>query len=173
MKRQKIGVFVCTAITLFSFAPKAFACGCSGRGPAGSGPSLKYVTPNIHPSPMPPGFPYKWSGKDLIKRFSESGLEIEKAESVVEANHSNLAVKANEMTRFSIPSFGENIEGFILCFQQKNDLEKAKKYYLELNEKGELYTWSFVKDNIVLVLTGTITEEKARQYEKILYELKE
>jgi hypothetical protein len=122
---------------------------------------------------MPPGFPYKWVGDELIKRFTENGLEMEDIEPAPENDHIILSVRAKEIIRFNVPSYGKKVTGYIFCFDKREAFEKTKKHYLDLNKKGELYTWSFSKDNILLVLAGSMPEESARRYEKVLYEIKE
>ncbi len=161
--------FVITAIILFGFTDKTFA----RNGKSSGGSHTKRLQPIVLPPPRPPGFPYKWVGKDLIKRFTEDGLEIEKTKPVAKGDYINLPAKAKEIVSFSIPSLGEDMGGYILCFEKKNNLEKVKKHYFKLNGKGELYMWSFVKDNIILILSGAIAEEKARQYESALNDLKQ
>ena len=174
MDRQKtiliFIVLVSTSFILCGYAEKVFARNGSNGG--SSAPTVRHIQPNVHPPPMPPGFPYKWGGKDLIKRFTEDGLEIEKAKPVAEVDYGKLPAKVKEITKFSIPSFGEDKVGYIFCFERRKNLGKVKNHYLELNKKGELYTWSFVKDNVLLLLSGAIPEEKARQYESALYNLK-
>ncbi|RJO60159.1 hypothetical protein C4544_06075 [candidate division WS5 bacterium] len=59
-----------------------------------------------------------------------------------------------------------------MSFELNDNLNKARKYYLELNKKGELYTWSFVKDNILVILPGDIAEAKAKQYKDALKSMK-
>jgi hypothetical protein len=185
MYRQNIlllfAIFFTTALILCSYTEKAFACPCGGSFGKPSSSALGSSATNgisaIHNfhtirQPMPPGFPYKWINKDLIEQFSEDGLEIEKAKPVAEVDYGKIPAKVKEITKFSIPSFGEDKVGYIFSFEKKKNLEKVKKHYLELNKKGELYTWSFVKDNVLLLLSGTISEDKARQYESVLYDLK-
>ena len=163
-------IVVVTAVLVISgFFNKAFAksssncCGSITRG---------HHTPlMIMPPPMPPGFPYKWVNDDLIKRLTENKLEVEQTAPVSEVDYINLPTNATKVTKFYIPSFGEDVGGYILSFEKKNDLEKVRKQYLKLNEMGKLYTWSFVKDNIILVMAGILPEEKARLYEHVLYDL--
>jgi len=142
-------------------------------GVAFSGYNYHRTPDMIMPPPMPPGFPYKWVGNDLILRFNESKLEVEHTEPVSKVDHINLPTNATEVTKFSIPSFGENMGGCIFSFEKRNDLAKVRKQYRKLNKIGKLYTWSFVKDNIILIMAGIIPEEKARLYETVLYNLNE
>lgn len=173
MCRDKIillmtGVVV-AGLVISGFIEKSFAMGYP------NGSMIRgHLTPlMIMPPPMPPGFPYKWVGNDLILRFNESNLEVEHTEPVAEVDHINLPTNKMEVTKFSIPSFGEDMAGCIFSFEKKYNLEKVRKHYLKLNEMGKLYTWSFVKDNIILIMAGIIPEEKARLYENVLYDLNE
>ena len=131
--------------------------------------------PNYHPvmipPPMPPGFPYKWVGNELIHRFRDDGMEIDRVKPAEESDTMKLPTVANEIISFSVPSAGEDMKGYILTFEEKEDLERVKEGYLKMNERGELYTWSFVKDNIVLLLSGEMQEEEVRQYESSLHGL--
>jgi hypothetical protein len=164
-----IGV-VSAVLVLSGFMEKSFAKGGFSNGGITRG---NRTPPMIMPPPMPPGFPYKWVGKDLILRFNESNLEVEHTEPVSEVDHINLPTNKMEVTRFSIPSFGEDMSGCIFSFEKKYNLEKVRKQYRKLNKIGKLYTWSFVKDNIILIMAGIIPEEKARLYETVLYNLNE
>ena len=82
-------VFVIITVILLFFSEKSFAIGFKGGGPQGAQiPS--YYNPAVQPPPMPPGFPYKWVGDELIKRFTNDGLEIE--------SHLNLVREYNPAT---------------------------------------------------------------------------
>jgi nucleoside diphosphate kinase len=140
-------------------------------------PPAKLSKPPIPPSIRPvilPQFLHTWSIAEVIDRFQKDGLEIADIKEITETKQNILLRKVKEGIKFSIlsPSVRKEIKGCILVFDVKYDLEKVKKYYLDLNKKGELYSWTFVKDNILLVLDGRVPEEIARKYERSLYELK-
>ncbi len=174
MNRQKIILTINLLFTLMfilGYGQKVLACGC----PVSVPPS--YST--YHTIPLPvmvppiPEFEHMWKAKDVVDSFEKNGLEVQKHISVPEeGNHETAIKKADEAVGFGLTSFGPDAEVFIHTFNLKNDLKEVQKYFLERNERGEFYTWSFVKDNVLLVLTGTVPENIARQYENVLYELK-
>ena len=76
---------------------------------------------------------------------------------------------AVEGTRFLIPSLGPNSGGRILSFANADDLAKARDYYVEAGKASAmLFSWVFVKDNIVVQINGTLPEEQAKKYEAAL-----
>jgi hypothetical protein len=127
---------------------------------------------HFHQPNTPPGFPHKWFNKDVIEILKKHKLALETVSSDKELNHGSRKSKAKEITRFFIPSLGEEVGGYIFSFEKQDDLEQSRKHYLEQNKEGNLYTWSFVKDNILIVLTGILPESEARLYENAIYSLK-
>jgi len=169
-----IGVVV-TALIAGGFVEKAFAPpgrhGLDTSSISFQGWGYPTAPPIVHQPMMPPGFPHKWVTRDVVKSFNENGLEVENVKPVKETENLSLPANTEEAIEFSIPSSGEDVAGCILCFEDKDDMEKVTEHYRELNKEGELYNWSFVKDNILLILKGSLPEEVAREYEKVLYEM--
>ncbi len=166
-------IFICLVITFvltLGFIEKSFARPSKGCGPCGS---LRHITvPIIMPPPRPNIFiNYKWSPGDIVKAFNESGLGIEKTEPVNNLDYSSLPAKAKEAIKFTVPLIGEEGIGCILSFEVKRNMEEIRKHYLDKNKKEELYSWTFAKDNILIVLNGVISEEKARMFERVLNQL--
>jgi hypothetical protein len=164
-------IVICLVITFiltFGFIGKSFAYQ-KFRSPG----SFRHITP---PMIMPPPRPnifinYKWSPGDIVKAFNENGLEVEKTEPVNKSDYSSLPAKAKEAIKFTVPLIGEEGIGCILSFEVKSNMEEIRKHYLDKNKKEELYSWTFVKDNILIVLNGVISEEKARMFERVLNQL--
>jgi hypothetical protein len=173
MNRRKIILInLLIALLLVGYSKEVFACGC-GSSPSSSIASYR-ATPNIVVVPPPPGFPHKWFTKEVINLFDKKGLKVSKPNPITERTKNNSIINTtNEAVKFDLISIGKDVGVSIHIFETWDDLDKAQKHFLDLNEKGELYTWSFVKDNVLLVLTGTIPEEVAREYESALYNLKE
>ncbi len=177
MEKQKIiriiVTFVAALFIIYGYAANADAKS-SGRSPGGSwhhNPAPSTVPPQV-PSWFPHGFPYEWSTGDVMNVFNENGLGIRDSSLVTEMNHGELPSSVNEVRKFSVPLSGEDAEGYIMSFKLKDNLEKIKKYYHERNENGELYTWTFVKGNVLLVLPGTLAEDSAGQFRDALINLK-
>ena len=161
-------IFLTIFITI-SFITDVFACPCS----RGSGRSTAIPTRISLPQPIiPPGFPHKWDNQNVLESIKENELEIEDITEIKESEIIFISDKSTRIMRFYIPSFGNGMTGYVFSFENMATLETSKKHFLKLNKNGELHNWSFVKDNILLVLSGTIPEDKARQYEAALYDLK-
>jgi len=130
--------------------------------------------PNILPPPQPTkplwteaSF-YKWESEDIIKAFKDKGLEVED----VKPGYTMGPTTPREGKIFLIPSFGRNIGGYVSSYNSEDDFNDAKNYYLQMNKNPESPAWwIFEKDNILVLISGKIPEEKAREYEKVLKEM--
>ncbi len=174
--------YLITALTismvlLMAWHINAFAC-CRSRNngesrgyTAGYTQSYHHVPPNVLPQIAPPGFPSEFFAKEVVKSFNKNGLKIKKADTIEKTGYNSHFLAIKEGIQFSTPSSGDEIAGCILSFKLKNDLNKLQKHYLKLNKKGELYSWSFKMNNILVVLKGSMVENEARKYEKVLYDL--
>ena len=161
-------------LLLNGFMINAYAMRISG-GTSSPSSSWHYnPAPVTLPPQVPPwyphGFPHVWTTEDVINTLNERGLEVNKISFENIESQDNLPASPKEIVKFTVSL--EEWEGTILSFELNDNLNKVRKYYLELNKKGEFYTWSFVKGNILLVLPGAIAEEKAKQYKKALSSMK-
>ncbi len=173
IKMRQVFIFILlTALLSGGIAAQAFACGCGGGNSTPSGSSGHSVSPTVFFYPPPPGFPEKWFIKDVVESIDKKGLKLEDVKDTTEVDYSSLPGRAKEGVRFSSPSLIKEIEGCILSFEDKDTLEKVQKYFLESNEKGDYYSWSFAKDNILMILGGALPESQAREFESALYDLK-
>ncbi len=143
------------------------------RNGAGGIGNPKFAPVPSTPQPVAPSiFLIKWSIDDVINSFKVRNIEIMNIKPVTESDYKPLPDRADEGVKFSVSSLGEDTAGCILSFKYTHSLEKVKRYYQKLNKKRELHSWTFVKDNILLVLDGKMPEEKAREYERALNDLK-
>ncbi|UCD34843.1 MAG: hypothetical protein JSU90_11225 [Nitrospiraceae bacterium] len=131
-----------------------------------------HPAPLTVPPPVPPwfphGFPQLWSTDDVITILNEQGLDVKEIEKDTDVTYALQSARAKEVMGISIPLEGAETEGYIFSFELKDDLEKMAGYYREMNNRGDLHTWSFVSGNILLILPGALSEEEARQYESAL-----
>ncbi len=157
-----------TFLLTLGYINKAFAPPPSGF----SRPQSRFTPPIIMPRPRPNIFiEYKWSTKDVVKIFNIAGLGINNSEPLNHLDYYYLPTYANQAIKFTLPSLKKEWAGNIFSFNIKSSMERIKKYYLKKNSKGELYSWTFEKDNILVVLNGLIVEEKARMFEHALNQL--
>lgn len=108
---------------------------------------------------------YKWASTDIVKAFKNNGLEV----ADVKPGHTLNPVTPQEGTIFLIPSFGENIGGYVTSYNSKDELKDAMIYYLQMNKDSASPAWYiFKKDNILVLISGKVPEEKTKQYENVL-----
>jgi hypothetical protein len=76
---------------------------------------------------------------------------------------------AEETVIFLIPSAGENIGGLVSSYRSLRALEEDIKYYSAMNKSSGPAAWRiFHRENILLLISGKVPEEKAMQYKKVL-----
>ena len=175
MMRQRIGT-IFLFLVIFLVIATVYVKDISAMPPPAppSASSPMQIQPNVMPSPIPSSFTrYKWTPEDVVNMMLANGIEIRKTGPVTEADYSSLPAKTKEAVRFASPSIGENAIGCILTFERRDDMEKIIDHYRELNNNAALYSWTFVKDNAIVVLNGLVGEEKARHYESALERLGE
>ncbi|UCH45760.1 MAG: hypothetical protein JSV11_03370 [Nitrospiraceae bacterium] len=162
-----------TVLLLAGYNQNAFSCGCGGHSHTTS-PGSHYSVPLPVMIVPRPEFEHRWQAKDVVESFDEKNLNVDRRRAAFVEGHYDLAInKAKEAVGFDLSSIGEEAGVYIHTFSSRDDLKDAQKQFLELNEEGKLYTWSFARDNVLLVLTGTIPEGVARQYERALYSMKQ
>jgi hypothetical protein len=142
------------------------------QGNLSNAPGSKNLPTPVFPKPGPPLFmQYKWSPNDVINIFNANGLEVQDIKPLTAEDYNSLPAKAKEAIKFTVPSNGERAEGCILSFERRDDMEKITDYYRTLNKKEKLHSWTFIRDNVLVVLKGEIPEKKARLYEDALKKL--
>lgn len=135
--------------------------------------TIRHVHPhNIPPAPGPraqflqeQAF-CKWESVEIVKAFEENGMEVVDMKPAFTFE----PVLPRESTIFFISTFGENAGAFVSSYNTKEDLKNAKNYYAQMNRET-LSWWIFEKDNILVLISGKVPEERAKQYEKVLNEI--
>ncbi len=156
-------------ILIFTLVEKVYAV--SGVGYMGPGPTPHIEHVLIVP-PKPPGWPQMWLAADVIKSFNENGLIVEKTKKEKGIELSSLPAKVKDVVKFSVISSKQKLEGCVFEFDKKKEFDKVKSYYLALNNNGQLHTWSLIKDNILLVIDGSMSDQEIRKYENVLAGMK-
>ncbi len=146
------------------------ACAHRFRGPAGPGATV-HINHVIRVAPRPPGWPQMWLAADVIKTFTGNGLTVEKTKKDADIELSGLSAKTKEAIRFSVSLNSRQLQGCVLEFHEKNEFDKVKKHYLALNNNGKLHTWSLSRDNILLVIDGSMPDMVIRKYATVLAEM--
>ena len=173
MRKRKVILVICLSVSmvLCLFIEGAFARRSGKRGykRAEIGKTYHHV---VRVAPRPPGWPQMWFAADVIKSFNKNGLIVEKTIKEKGIKRSSLPVKTNEAIRFSVSFNARKLKGCVLEFEEKKDFDKVKDHYLALNNSGKLHTWSLIKDNILLVIEGSMPDQEMRKYEAVLSEMK-
>lgn len=108
---------------------------------------------------------YKWESKDIVKAFKDNGLEVEDVKYGLTIG----AAGAKESTVFLMPSYGSDIGGTVSSYDSEDKLMESVTYYSVMNKDPEPPAWRiFRKDNILLLISGKVPEEKALEYETVL-----
>ena len=167
MKRQNYKILLIVFFLAACYAGNIFAR-VQGN-PSGDSSVRSKTPPAVVPKPSPPLFiPYKWLPNDVINIFNANGLEVQNIKPLTAEDYRPLPAKAKEAIKFTIPSNGEHAEGCIFSFERRDDMEKITDYYRTFNKKLKLHSWTFIRDNVLVVLKGEIPEKKARLYEDAL-----
>jgi len=115
----------------------------------------------------------QWESADVVEAFRAAGLECESTRPMEKADYGMAPMTAVEGTRFLVPSLGPDNGGRILRFENEADLVRMRDYYVKAGEASAmLFSWVFVKDNIVVQINGDLPEEQAKKYEAALNGLK-
>ena len=113
----------------------------------------------------------RWKNSQVIDAFKAAGLEIEDPRPMNKPkDYGPIPMSDLEGTQFNLPSSGEGAGGHIYSFASEGYLERMVKYYADMS--ADNFSWVLVKDNILVQIDGRLPEEKAKQYEAALGNLK-
>lgn len=105
------------------------------------------------------------TGDDVAAAFKSAGLEAETTSPMTKDDY-GFAPYVCKGTRFLIPSMGADKGGRIFICDNAKDREAIANYYIEFGKKSAmLFSWVFVKGNIVVQINGDLPEDQARKYE--------
>lgn len=114
-----------------------------------------------------------WDTQQVVVAFLAAGLEVSNPRPMTFDDYGLVPMLAAQGTRFLIPSVRPDSGGRIMSFANEEDLTIVRDYYLQMATFGAvLFSWVFVKDNILVQINGALPEETARQYEAVLVNLK-
>lgn len=128
-------------------------------------------TPLATNTPLPSPTPEfaKWNSTQVIEAFMLAGLEAESTYTMTKDDYGLAPMVAKEGTRFMIPSLCAGCGGRVMSFANAADLELTKAYYDELGRSSAVFfSWTFVRDNILVQINGALPEEKANAYQAAL-----
>ena len=115
----------------------------------------------------------KWTAQQVVEAFLAAGLEVSDPRPMTTGDYGLVPMLAVEGKRFFIPSVCVDCGGRIMSFTNQEDLTIVQNYYAQMGRFGAvLYSWIFVKDNILVQINGELPEQNAQMYQAALDNLK-
>jgi hypothetical protein len=116
-------------------------------------------------------FQQKTKGQQVVDLFKLAGLEAENPSPMKKEDFGPTPQVAIEAIHFYAPSIDNTgtSGGRIMVFSSQKDLEIVKNYYVAFGDSNrQLFSWVFVKDNVLVQINGDLPQSKALQYEAAL-----
>lgn len=125
------------------------------------------VTPTPEASPTPAFV--VWTADQVVEAFDAAGLEVGQYRPMTHDDYGFAPFVATAGVRFFIPSLCAECGGRIMAFDSPAGLLATKEYYDSLGrESAVLFSWTFVRDNILVQINGSLPQDKAEQYRSAL-----
>ncbi|MED2688648.1 stress protein [Bacillus toyonensis] len=102
----------------------------------------------------------------VIEEFKAAGLEADNPSDLPEKEFGNTRKEAK---RILVPALGEDSGGRIFEFKNKEDLEKAKKYYDDLGNGNQmLFSHTYAKGNFLIQMNGDMEDAQFNKYKEVI-----
>ncbi|PED58197.1 stress protein [Bacillus toyonensis] len=102
----------------------------------------------------------------VIEEFKAAGLEADNPSDLPEKEFGNTRKEAK---RILVPTLGEDSGGRIFEFKNKEDLEKAKKYYDDLGNGNQmLFSHTYAKGNFLIQMNGDMEDAQFNKYKEVM-----
>ncbi|PFL06546.1 stress protein [Bacillus thuringiensis] len=102
----------------------------------------------------------------VIEEFKAAGLEAENPSDLPEKEFGNTRKEAK---RILVPALCEESGGRIFEFKNKEDLEKAKKYYDDLGNGNQmLFSHTYAKGNFLIQMNGDMEDAQFNKYKEVM-----
>ncbi|WP_272031232.1 stress protein [Oceanobacillus kimchii] len=106
---------------------------------------------------------------DVVSAFKDAGLEAEEPREMTKDDYGIGPMKAEEGTRFLIPSLGDDSGGRILTYDKESDLDEMKEYYDSMGEESAiLFSWTIKHENVLVQINGSLEEAEYEKYKEAL-----
>jgi hypothetical protein len=113
----------------------------------------------------------RWKNSQIIEAFKAAGLEVENPRQMTKPqDYGKIPAIDVECTQFAISLPEIDAAGHIFSFASEDQIEKMVQYYADAS--ADNFSWVYVKDNILVQLDGRLEEEKAKQYEAAMGNVK-
>ncbi|UXR31870.1 hypothetical protein [Staphylococcus simulans] len=107
--------------------------------------------------------------KDITKGFKDDGLTVNEEREMTRHDYGIAPMKAKEGVIFGVEKGYDDqyMNGRLMKFDNKDDLEQTKKYYDEVGkESALLYSHTYSKDDFLLQMNGEIDDKTFEKYKK-------
>lgn len=102
----------------------------------------------------------------VIEEFKAAGLEADNPSDLPEKEFGNTRKEAK---RILVPALGEDSGSRIFEFKNKEDLEKAKKYYDDLGNGNQmLFSHTYAKGNFLIQMNGDMEDAQFNKYKEVM-----
>lgn len=126
-------------------------------------------TSTVLATPVPPAGK-NWTTSQVTNAFRRAKLEISNPRPMTNDDYGNVPHLATEAIRFFLPTLGGQKGGRIYDFASASDLQTVKRYY-DSGSGAASPPWVFVRDNILVQITGDLPENRAKLYQAALNSL--
>ena len=127
---------------------------------------------SVQPATTTPSAFVMWDPQQVLDAFLADGLEASNPRSIISNDYGLVPMLAIDGIRFYLPSICSDCGGRIMSFADQEKLQIVKDYYGQMGRfSAILFSWVFVKDNILVQLNGRLSEANARKYEAVLISL--
>lgn len=137
---------------------------------------LLLLTACVGPPASPAASPTpksQWTIEDASNAITSAGLEFASPRKMVKDDYGWAPMVATEGVRFLIPSLGTDKGGRLYTFANTDDRDTTHNYVVNLGRSSAaFFSWTFVKDNVLLQINGDLPEDQARRYEAALLGMK-
>lgn len=114
----------------------------------------------------------RWTSEEVFDAFLQSDVEFGSTYEMTPEDFGMTPMVTTEAHRILIPSLGEEPGGRLFIFDNQQDLDLTKSYYDDLGTSSALlFSWTIVRDNVLLQMNGNMPEEQMLIYEQALYEM--
>lgn len=119
-------------------------------------------------APKPTG----WTPAQVVAAFKAAGLPAENALPLTKEDY-GLAPYVGSGLHFFVPTLCADCGGRVFAIENKEERERLQKFYVEMGKQSAvLFSWVFVKDNIVVQINGDLPEAQAKAYDAALSSLR-
>ena len=114
-----------------------------------------------------------WNANDVANLFFAANIGVGESRKMETSDYGIAPMVAKEGVRFFIPSICPDCGGRIFSFSTQEELDILRRYYESLGKKSAaLYSWVFVKGNILVQINGQLPEDQAMKYKEIIENMK-